>query len=239
MISKDRGAWAMRNTGEQGERREQREHGNRGGIQVQVTRLKAVRATGISSLIVAGLMIFSGGVAANSYADSVVSSVPAVGSVLSEAPNAVSVTAASTLLSDGNSLTVTDPNGVEVDDGSLTISDTTAVVGLKPLTTTGIYTVAYTLLSATDTPLTGSYTFLYNAPASITTPSPTPTVVTPTSSSASGSKTVASNSSTNVAVLVFLGLATIVLLFLIWYARMIWLQFLRSRKRAARERSNK
>lgn len=168
-------------------------------------------------------------------ANTIVSTVPAVGAVLSIAPNAVSVTAASTLLSDGNDLSVTDPNGVQVDDGSLTISDTTAVVGLKPLLTTGIYTVSYTLLSATDDPLTGSYTFLFNAPATVTTPSATPA---PTVTTSTSSKTGTSNSSANIAVLVFLGLATIVALFLVWYARMIWVQYRRNRKRARRDRSS-
>lgn len=168
-------------------------------------------------------------------ANTVVSSVPAVGAVLSQAPNAVSVTAASTLLSDGNSLSVTDPSGTQVDDGSLTISDTTAVVGLKPLSVTGIYTVAYTLLSATDTPLTGSYTFLYNAPSTISTPSATPTP----GSSTTSSPTSSSNSSANIAVLVFLGLATIVALFLIWYAGMIWKQYRKTGKSRRRPPNNR
>lgn len=161
---------------------------------------------------------------------------PAVGSVLSQAPNAVSITAASPLLPDGNSLTVSDPNGTQVDDGSLTISDSSAVVGLKPLKLTGIYTVSYTLLSATDAPLTGSYTFLYNAPASVTIPTVGPS---PTAKNAIGGKQSANNSSANIAIFVFLGLATIVALFLIWYARMIWVQYRKGRKRAARDRSAK
>ncbi len=169
-------------------------------------------------------------------ANTVVSSVPAVGAVLSIAPNAVSVTATTTLLTDGNSLTVTDPNNAQVDDGSLTISDTTAVVGLKPLTVTGIYTVSYTLLSPTDTPLSGSYTFLFNAPATISTPT---TVATPTTSSASTPQQTTSNSSANVAILVFVGLATVVALFLLWYARLIWVQSRRARKRKSRDRSPK
>jgi methionine-rich copper-binding protein CopC len=184
---------------------------------------------------VIGLSTFaslSGLMSSQADANSVVATVPAVGAVLSQAPNAVLVTAASSLLPDGDSLSVTDPSGAQVDDGSLTISDTSAVVGLKPLTVTGIYTVSYTLLSATDAPLTGSYTFLFNAPATVTSPSAAPT---PSVSPAKG----ASNSSANVAVLVFLGLATIVALFLLWYARMIWKQYRKGRKRAARERSPK
>ena len=184
---------------------------------------------------VIGLSAFaslSGLMGSQADANTVVATVPAVGAVLSQAPNAVSVTAASSLLPDGDSLSVTDPSGAQVDDGSLTISDTSAVVGLKPLTVTGIYTVSYTLLSATDAPLTGSYTFLFNAPATVTSPSAAPT---PSVSPAKG----ASNSSANVAVLVFLGLATIVALFLLWYARMIWMQYRKGRKRSARERSPK
>lgn len=169
-------------------------------------------------------------------ANSVVASVPAVGAVLSQAPNAVSVTAASALLPDGNSLAVTDPNGVQVDDGSLTISGNSAVVGLKRLKVSGIYTVSYTLLNDTDPPLTGSYTFLYNAPATV---NPQTTTPSPVSSLTAGAKTGSSNSSANIAIFVFLGLATIVALFLIWYARMIWLQYRKGRKRAARERKPK
>jgi methionine-rich copper-binding protein CopC len=194
------------------------------------------RSKSVQLLAVSGLLAMSALLATPARANSVVSTVPAVGAVLSQAPNAVSVTAATTLLPDGNSLSVTDPNGVQVDDGSLTISDTTAVVGLKPLTVTGIYTVSYTLLSATDTPLTDSYTFLFNAPAVISTPtaSPTPVVtqsIIPTNS--------ASSSAAKITVLVFLGLATIVALFLVWYARMIWLQSRKARKRRLHERGQK
>ena len=191
-------------------------------------------STRAASLIVLSAFVLLGSPVAQ--ANSIVSSVPAVGAVLSIAPNAVSVTAATSLLTDGNSLSVADPNGVQVDDGSLTISDTTAVVGLKPLTATGIYTVSYTLLSATDTPLTGSYTFLFNAPASISTPS---AVATPTISSVITPQHTTTNSAASVAVLVFVGLATIVALFLLWYARLIWVQSRRARKRSSHDRGSK
>ena len=194
------------------------------------------RSRFVQLLAIGGLFALSAMLATPARANSVVSTVPAVGAVLSQAPNAVSVTAATTLLPDGNSLSVTDPNGVQVDDGSLTISDTTAVVGLKPLTVTGIYTVSYTLLSATDAPLTDSYTFLFNAPAVITTPtaSPTPVVTHPIIPSNSSSSSAA-----KITVLVFLGLATVVALFLVWYARMIWRQSRKARKRRSHERGQK
>jgi methionine-rich copper-binding protein CopC len=197
--------------------------------------LPAAKVLGVGSVLVTSLLFTLAG-AGPAQANSIVASVPAVGAVLSAAPNAVSVTAATTLLTDGNSLTVTDPNGGQVDDGSLTISDTTAVVGLKPLTTTGIYTVSYTLLSATDDPLTGSYTFLYNAPAVDTTQTAAPA---PTSTSISIPKKSGGSSAASVTVLVFVGLATIVALFLLWYARMIWKQSRKARRRRAHERGAK
>lgn len=195
-----------------------------------------VRSTPVRMAVTAALVGLSAFLASSADANSVVSTVPAVGAVLSQAPNAVSVTAATALLPDGNSLTVTDPNGLKVDDGSLTIADTTAVVGLTPLNVTGIYTVAYTLLSATDAPVTGSYTFLFNAPASITSPSaaPIPTVTSPAKQ-----KNSTSSSSASITVFVFLGIATIVALFLLWYARMIWNQARKARQRRKHERGEK
>ena len=195
-----------------------------------------VRRRPIKTALALGFFALGSLWAPPAQANTVISTSPTVGAVLTQAPNAVSVTAAATLLPDGNSLTVQDPNQLQVDDGSLTISDTTAVVGLKPLAVTGIYTVTYTLLSATDAPISGSYTFLYNAPAVISSPSASPTqVVSPTGAGVKN----ASSSSANIAVLVFLGLATIVALFLIWYARLIWIQARKSRKRRARERGEK
>jgi copper resistance protein C len=196
-----------------------------------LVRSKLARMAVIAAFV--GLSTF---LAPNAQANSVVSTVPAVGAVLSQAPNAISVSAATSLLPDGNSLTVTDPNNLKVDDGSLTIADTTAVVGLKPLTVTGIYTVSYTLLSPTDDPVTGSYTFLFNAPATVTSPGATPS---PTVTSTVIPKKSTGSSSASITILVFLGIATIVALFLFWYARMIWIQARKGRQRRAHERGEK
>jgi len=196
-----------------------------------LVRSKLARMAVIAAFV--GLSTF---LAPSAQANSVVSTVPAVGAVLSQAPNAISVSAATSLLPDGNSLTVTDPNDLKVDDGSLTIADTTAVVGLKPLTVTGIYTVSYTLLSPTDDPVTGSYTFLFNAPATVSSPGATPS---PTVTSTVIPKKSTGSSSASITILVFLGIATIVALFLLWYARMIWIQARKGRHRRAHERGEK
>lgn len=171
-------------------------------------------------------------------ANSLASTSPAVGSVLQTAPNAVSVTATGSLLDQGNTLTVTDPTGTEVDDGSLTISDTTAVVGLKPLTATGIYTVSYSLLSATDAPLTGSFTFLFNAPSTITTSSPSPTPIS-NAPTAAPTKSNTGSSAANIAVIILFIVATLVGLFLVWYARMIWSESRTHKSQKSKKRSPK
>ena len=180
---------------------------------------------GIAAIAMAALSQI--GLMPSALANSLVSTSPAVGSVLSVAPNAVSVTSAVSLLADGNSISVTDPTGKQVDDGSLTISDTTAVIGVKPLNASGIYTVNYTLLSATDAPLNGSFTFLFNGPPSISSPS---TSAAPTPIQTLPSKPAASNSSANLVVLILLVAAVLVALFLIWYARLIWNDSRKTRK---------
>ena len=200
-------------------------------IALKVAPLAALRSlflAGITATLVA--LVWSPTAA---FANAVASTSPTVGSVLTVAPNAVSVTATGSLLDQGNSIMVTDPSGNEVDDGSLTISDVTAVIGLKPLTASGIYTVSYSLLSATDAPLTGSFTFLFNAPSTLSSPSATPTQ--PASSSSSKPvKPAGTSSSATVAVIILFVIATLVALFLIWYARMIWVDTKNQKRRKKR-----
>ena len=112
------------------------------------------------------LLAFLGVTAAS--ANTLVSTNPISGSTVSVSPTNVTVTGQVTLLSDApdaSSITVTDPNGVRVDDGTISISDMSATVGVRPLTETGIYTVAYSLASEGDAPLEGTFTFKYMAPS--------------------------------------------------------------------------
>lgn len=112
---------------------------------------------------------------APSSANSLTSTSPISGAILSTAPSAVTLTTDTPLASMGSEITVTDPTGRQVDDGALTVDGTNAVVGLLALTEKGIYTVEYSLVSDTDIPLVGSFTFTYNAPDKVTTPVPTQT----------------------------------------------------------------
>jgi len=80
------------------------------------------------------------------------------------------------LLSGANEMTVTDAKGVRVDDGSLQVQGPVLMVGIKTLTTSGLYTVAYTLMAIDQPPITGTFTFLYNAPGEIAVATPAPSV---------------------------------------------------------------
>lgn len=114
---------------------------------------------------------------APAHATSLISSSPVGGSVLSLAPTAVTITANTDLTDGANEVTVLDPLGVRVDDGSLQMQGAILTLGVKPLTATGIYTVNYTMMAIGEESLTGSFTFLFNAPAVIA--EPTPSLSTP------------------------------------------------------------
>ena len=171
-------------------------------------------------------------VPSSALANSLVSTSPTSGAVLVAAPNAVSVIGESTLEADGNQLSVLDPKGNPVDDGSVTVADTSLVVGLKPLTAAGVYTVSYTLLATGEDPLQGSFTFVFNAPATIASATPTPstTVVKPTT------QTGSSHGAAIFVVVIFLA-GCAVLLFLIWYARALWNQKQKKKRKATKKKS--
>lgn len=184
----------------------------------------------VRALLALLLIFFS--IPSPALANSLVSTSPTSGAVLVAAPNAVSVIGASALEADGNQLSVLDPKGNSVDDGSVTVADTSLVVGLKPLTVAGVYTVSYTLLATGEDPLQGSFTFVFNAPATIASATPTPstTIVKPTSQSGS------SHGAAIFVVVIFLA-GCAVLLFLIWYARALWNQKQKKKRKATKKKS--
>ncbi len=189
---------------------------------------KVVRSKGrflaVPQLLLGTLLILPLILAPQAQANTLVSSTPTSGAVLGEAPNALSITTAATLTDQGSSITVADPSGARVDDGSITISETTAVIGLKPLIAAGVYTVTYSLLSVGDVPLTGSYTFLFNAPASMTSATPTP------APSQSNSAATSVNHAADIVVILLILAALCVALFLLWYARLILRENSKARK---------
>ena len=145
------------------------------------------------------------------YATSIVSTSPTAGSVLSISPTAVTIKANADLLDGANEITVTDAKGVRVDDGSIQIQGAVLMVGIKPLTDSGLYTVTYTLMAIDQPPVVGTFTFLYNSPAEMILPTPTPTdtqVVTATP-----------NRTTDIFVIGLMIFAFVMLVFLSRYAK--------------------
>jgi hypothetical protein len=114
----------------------------------------------------------------------------------------------------GNEVSVTDPTGVRVDDGALTIDGVNAVIGLKQLVKTGIYSVNYSLLAENDVPLVGKFTFNFAEPTVVATVAPQPTKA-PTPSG--------NNLGTTIFVLGLLAAAIVVTIALSLYARKLYL----------------
>ena len=162
---------------------------------------------------IAGLILLLPVYSSSAFANSITASVPQAGSVLTTSPNSIAISTAAPLSEQGSLIVVNDPNGVAVDDGSITINGNSAEVGLTELITTGVYTVNYTLLSDTEDPLTGSYTFMFNASSSAGTPSPEPTTVITTEVEKN------LNGGSNAFVYTLLVLAAFVFIFLVWYAK--------------------
>jgi len=183
----------------------------------------------MAGAVAAVALVFSPLLSSSASAASLVSSVPSAGAILTVAPSAVVLTTDVTLLDQGSTVVVTDPAGNRVDDGSLTIDTMNATVGLGTLTRSGMYKVTYTLVPDGDTPVSGSYSFMFNAPATITTPSPAPTPTPVVTTSPTAVKPASGSSGGKIFVLVLLGISFLIVIFLIWYARII-LRDVRDRK---------
>lgn len=149
------------------------------------------------------------------FANTLVATTPVAGASLESAPSAVTVTTEIALMDDGNEVTVTDPSGARVDDGALTIDGVSAVVGLKQLVKTGIYTVNYSLLAENDVPLVGKFTFNFAEPTVIEPLAPQPTPIQTATPSGN-------NVGTTTFVLGLLLAAVVVTLALARYARKIY-----------------
>ena len=146
-------------------------------------------------------------------ANSLVATSPIAGSTLKVAPSAVTISVEITPMDMGNEITVTDPAGRRVDDGTLTVAGNDIIVGMKPITESGAYTVNYNILSEMDTPLVGSFKFNFSS-ASISTPQE---VVPSTPTKVQGS-----DFGTNLFVIGLLVASFVVLIALALYARKIF-----------------
>jgi methionine-rich copper-binding protein CopC len=153
--------------------------------------------------------------APGAYANSITSTSPNSSESLKVAPTAVTITTELPVIQEGSEVVVTDPSGARVDLGSISAVDNTILVDLKPIKSSGIYTVTYSILAENDVPLTGRFTFNFAAPEVISTPTaqPTPTQA-PTPSG--------NNAGTTMFVLGLLLAAVVVTVALARYARKLY-----------------
>jgi hypothetical protein len=113
----------------------------------------------------------------------------------------------------GNEITVTDPAGRRVDDGTLTVAGNDIIIGMKPITESGVYKVSYNIISEMDVPLEGSFIFNFSTPTISVPQEVVPS--TPT-------KVEGSDFATNLFVIGLLVTSLIVLIALALYARKIF-----------------
>lgn len=146
-------------------------------------------------------------------ANSLVATSPIAGSTLKVAPSAVTISVEVTPMDMGNEITVTDPAGRRVDDGTLTVAGNDLIVGMKPITDSGVYKVTYNIISEMDLPLEGSFVFNFSTPTISA-----PVEVVPTTPA----KVEGSDFATNLFVIGLLVASLAVLIALALYARKIF-----------------
>ena len=175
-----------------------------------------MKSSGKAILITAALITFL--FTQSAQANTLVATSPIAGATLKAGPSAITISTEFPLIEEGNEIVVTDPNGKRVDTGILTVLGTDAVAEMKPLETSGLYKVSYLLLSESDVPLEGFYTFTYSAVV-LSTPSAS---ATPQPSASATSEPAGSNFGTNLFVIFLLGLSILVLIGMGAYARKIF-----------------
>jgi methionine-rich copper-binding protein CopC len=172
----------------------------------------------IAKVITALILITSLFNLPSAQANTLVATSPIAGSTLKAGPSAVTITTELPLLDEGNDIIVTDPTGKRVDTGILTVLGNEAVAEMKPLVTSGIYTVTYMLLADADLPLEGSFTFNYSA---VVLSTPTATAA-PEPAESTPAQPTGSDFATNLFVIFLLALSILILIGMGAYARKIF-----------------
>jgi methionine-rich copper-binding protein CopC len=152
-------------------------------------------------------------IASPAFANSLVATSPIAGATLKVAPSAVTISVEITPMDMGNEITVTDPAGRRVDDGTLTVAGNDIIIGMKPITDSGVYKVSYNIISEMDVPLEGSFIFNFSTPTISV-----PQEVIPSTPA----KVEGSDFATNLFVIGLLVTSLIVLIALALYARKIF-----------------
>lgn len=91
--------------------------------------------------------------------DTVDTTSPGVGTVVSTEPENVALTFNEAVVQIGNDIVVNDTAGSNWADGDIRIDGNTVSVALKPAMPDGVYTVVWRVVSADGHPVSGSYVF--------------------------------------------------------------------------------
>ena len=140
-------------------------------------------ALAAAALVVAPLALASPA----SAHDELLSTDPADGASLAEAPDAVTLTFGEAVVQLGTAVVVTDAAGAKLADGALVVDGAVVTRAITPPTVAGEVRVSYRVVSADGHPVTGSFTFTV---ASVPSPSGSvqPTESAPESASATPSE---------------------------------------------------
>lgn len=98
--------------------------------------------------------------------DELVSTAPADGSSLAEAPEAVTLTFGEDVVELGTAVVVVDAAGVKLADGALAVDGAVVTRPIAPPTVAGTVTVSYRVVSADGHPVTGTFAFTVTSSAS-------------------------------------------------------------------------
>ena len=181
--------------------------------------MRRVQTMKIPRVSVAILLVVLGALTSSpAQALELVGADPAANSTIKSAPGAITLTLSSEIIETGSSMSVRAPSGSAVDDGSLLIDGVQALIGLAKLTESGRYTVDYQFMSTDGELLSGSYTFTFDAPAVVTTPTTNPTQ-SPIPNESEESQAEATGKSSLATDIFMISLLVISLLVLIFIAR--------------------
>lgn len=120
--------------------------------------------------------------------DELVSTDPADGASLAEAPASVTLTFSEEVVTLGSAVVVTDAAGVRLADGPLVIDGAVVTRAITPPTVAGELRVSYRVVSSDGHPVTGTLTFTVTSVAAPS-PSPTDEPTEPTGSATAASPT--------------------------------------------------
>lgn len=112
----------------------------------------------LSALVLAGLLVSTLGAPAQAHSG-LIAMVPADGSQVSTAPEAVTLTFDEPVDSDGTSVGVTGPTGQVVSRGATSVVGATVQQSLGPMSSAGRYTVSFRITSEDGHPVTATRTF--------------------------------------------------------------------------------